>query len=182
MRFGYLTVLLSLTAAVAGAQTSASASARSDAIAASFNKFKSMSKEKHGVKKEKYLRVQTEPAVRQNPADYSGRYDVPDMDFSVEFRVNQDGTFTGNGYEPLSDDVKRTFTLRDGRIRGALATATKVYANGASEPFEGVFMNRSVYESPTDKGTTIFGFGALTRPIVMHGQTIEKLFYDKSQQ
>lgn len=183
MRLGYFTILVSMTTVtLLGAQTSTDAASRSKSIAASFSKFKSLSKEKRGVRKEKYLRVQSEPAVKQNPADYSGSYAVPDMDFRVDFRVNQDGTFTGSGYEPLSETVKRTFTLRNGRIRGALATATKVYANGASEAFEGAFMNRSVYESPTDKGTTIFGFGALTRSIVINGLTIDKLFYDKTQQ
>ena len=182
MRPGYLAVLLSFaTAMVATAQTPADASARSSAIAASFSKFKSMSKEKHGFRKEKYLRVQSEPAVKQNPAEYSGAYVMNDFDLGLDLHVNTDGTFAGSGYEPLSENVKRTFTLRNGRIRGALATATKVYANGASEPFEGAFMNRSVYESPTDKGVTIFGFGTLGRAIVIDGLTIDKFFFEKKQ-
>ena len=162
------------------AQTSSEATAKSNAIAASFSKFKNVSKEKHGFKKEKYVRVESAPAVVSNPADYSGTYKVPDTQFQLDLRVNADGSFTGTGFEPLSENVKRTFTLRNGHIRGSLATATKVYANGASESFEGAFMNRSVYESPTDKGVTIFGFGTLTRPFEMNGNTIDKLFYQRA--
>jgi hypothetical protein len=181
MRLGYLTIALSMTAAtVVGAQTSADASARSTAIAASFSKFKSLSKEKHGIKKEKYLRVRSEPAVK-NPAEYSGNYVMKDYDLGLELQVNADGTFSGRGYEPLNENVKRTFTLRNGRVTGALARATKVYANGSSEPFEGAFMNRSVYESPTDKGVTIFGFGTLGHSVVIDGQTIDKFFYEKTR-
>ena len=184
MRIRYFAAMfaaLSATAPVVFAQSSAETSARTNAIAASFSKFKSLSKEKHGFKKEKYLRVQSEPAVKQNPADYSGSYVMKDFDLALDLQVNADGTFTGGGYEPLDENVKRTFTLRNGRIRGALATATKVYDNGASESFEGAFMNRSVYESPTDKGVTIFGFGTLGRAIEIHGLTIDKFFYEKTQ-
>jgi hypothetical protein len=171
------------TAVPAGAQQVQAASvaqARSSAIAASFSKFKNISKERHGIKKEKYLRVQSEPAVRANPADYSGRYDVPDMGFGLELRVNRDGSFDGTGHEPLGENVSRTFTLKNGRIQGALLTATKVYAGGETERFEGAFMNRSTYESPSDKGTTIFGFGTLGRPVTVSGMTINKFFYEKT--
>lgn len=163
------------------AQTPTDATAKSNAIAASFSKFKSLSKEKRGVRKEKYLRVESAPAVVANPADYSGTYRVPDMQFQLDLRIIPDGSFTGSGYEPLNENVKRTFTLQNGRIRGSLATATKVYADGATESFEGAFMNRSVYESPTDKGVTVFGFGTLTRPFELDGLTIDKLFYDRTK-
>jgi hypothetical protein len=174
--------MLSMASATAlVAQGSADPVARTKSIAASFSKFKSLDKEKRGVRKAKYVRVESTPAVRSNPTDYSGKYENVDFNFGVEFRVNADGTFSGSGYEPLSDNVKRTFTLRDGRIRGALATATKVYANGATESLEGAFMNRATYGSPTDKGVSVFGFGTLGKPIEMHGLTIDKFFLEKVQ-
>lgn len=163
----------------AAQQTSAAAQARSSAIAASFIKSKDVHKEKHGVRKDKYIRVETEPAVRQNPADYSGTYEL-DMGFGLQLRVNRDGTFEGTGYEPLDSNVRRTFALRNGRIQGALLTATKVYADGRTEPLEGAFMNRSRYESPTDKGVTVFGLGTLGRPITVSGNTLDKFFYEKT--
>ncbi|HJQ11179.1 MAG TPA: hypothetical protein VJ840_09135, partial [Gemmatimonadaceae bacterium] len=80
---------------------SKSAEAKSNALAASFSKFKSVSKEKRGVKKEKYLKVESAPVALRNPADYSGKYQVPDLPIGLELNVNRDGTFTGTGYEPL---------------------------------------------------------------------------------
>lgn len=166
---------------VIGQPVAASAQARTQVIAASFSKFKNVSKEKYGVRKTKYLRVQSEPAIKANPADYSGTYQVADFGFRLELRVNRDGSFAGNGYEPLGENVQRSFVLRNGKVDGALLTATKVYADGKSEAFEGAFMNRSVYESPTDKGTTIFGFGMLGKPITLHGLTIDRFFFEKTQ-
>src|SRR5437667_1168834 len=161
------------------AQAPGSADAKSDAIAASFSKMKSLSKEKFGVRKEKYLKVQSEPAVLRNPAEYSGKYEVPDLNLGLDLSVKRDGTVTGTGYEPLGDDIVRTFTLRDGKIERAFVTATKVYAGSRTEPFEGAFMNRSTYQSSTDKGVTVFGFGTMGRAVNIGGLIIDKFFYEK---
>jgi hypothetical protein len=101
------------------------------------------------------------------------------MNFGLDLTVTPDGTVTGNGYEPLSDDVKRTFTLRNARIERAFLTATKVYADGRTEPFEGAFMNRSTSQSPTDKGVTVFGLGTMGRAVVIAGNTIDRFFLQK---
>lgn len=171
-------VVTLMAAPNASAQSRGSIDAKTNAIAASFSKFKSLSKEKHGIKKEKYLKVESQPAVLPNAADYSGKYEVPDLHMSIDLRVNRDGTFTGSGYEELGDGVMRTFTLRDGKIDRAFLSATKVYAN-ASQSFEGAFMNRSTYESPTDKGVTVFGFGTIGRAIYVNGYTTDKFFFQK---
>ena len=170
--------------ASASAQTVSSASeaqSRTRVIAASFSKFKNVSKTKRGITKSKYLRVTSEPAVRTNPADYSGVYEVSDFGLALNLNVDSRGVVTGSGTEPLTEDVRRTFTLRDGRIQGALLTATKVYANGRSERLEGAFMNRMTFESPTDKGSTIFGLGTIGKTIQMHGQTFDRFFYEKTR-
>ncbi|HKR09591.1 MAG TPA: hypothetical protein VJS39_10405 [Gemmatimonadaceae bacterium] len=171
---------IAVTSAPLIAQTPTESATRSSAIAASFSKFKSLSKEKRGVKKEKYLSIRSEPAVLANAADYSGRYQNADFDFVLHLRVSADGTVTGDGHEPLDDNVNRTFTLTNGRIQGALLTARKVYANGASERFEGAFMNRTRKESPNDPGLRVFGFGLMSKPIMMHGMTIDKFFLEKT--
>ena len=162
------------------AQTPTESAARSTAIAASFSKFKSLTKEKFGIKKSKYLSIRSEPAVLANASDYSGRYQNADFDFVLHLRVNADGTVTGDGHEPLDDNVNGSFTLTNGRIQGALITARKVYANGASERFEGAFMNRTIKESPDDPGLKVFGLGIMTKPILMHGFTIDKVFFEKT--
>lgn len=163
--------------------SSASAQTRTKAIAASFNKRKHVVKEKRGVRMEKYKRVQSEPVVKANPQDYSGTYEVPDLGFAVQLRVNRDGSVEGTGYEPAGPDlsVRRSFTLRDGRIDGALLTATQVYANGTQNRFEGAFMNRTSFDSPADKGFTVFGLGVLGKDLAVGGVTINRFFYELKQ-
>lgn len=172
--------LLFVGAGVASAQVAASgAQARSQAIAASFSKFKNISKEKHGVTKAKYLKVESQPVVKANLEDYSGTYEVSDFGFALRLRVDHSGKVEGTGYEPIVDPaVRRMFTLRDGKIEGALITATKVYANGTSERLEGVFIDRTTFESPTDKGVTRFGLGVVGKPIEVSGQTLDKIFFE----
>jgi hypothetical protein len=171
-----------LCAGVAASQQSGAANSelRTQTIVASFNKSKHMVREKHGIRKEKYLDVRSVPAVKQNPADYSGAYeDLSGMGFALTLRVGTSGRVEGTGYEPLNNEpaVSRSFTLKDGRITGALITATKVYANGSTEPFEGVFINKTVYESPSDNGVTAFGLGVVGQQIQLGSVNVDKLFY-----
>jgi hypothetical protein len=156
---------------------------RTRAIVASFNKSKHMVKEKRGVRKEKYLDVRSTPVVKQNPADYSGEYEDLGLGFSLRLRVDRDGKVEGTGYEPLNGDsgVSRSFSVRDGQIRGALITARKVYADGASEPLEGVFINKTRFESPTDKGVTAFGLGVIGKGFHVGGQNLDRIFYQLKQ-
>jgi hypothetical protein len=70
----------------------------------------------------------------------------------------------------------QSFTLADARIDGALLTGTQVYANGRREKLEGVFVNRTVHNSPTDTGTTEFGLGIAGRTIQIHGITVTRFF------
>lgn len=175
--------ILAVDAGRAASQTLASASdaqTKTQAIVASFNKFKHVDKEKHGIRKEKYKKIQSEPVVKANPEDYSGTYEIPDLGFALHLRVDHGSKVEGDGYEPLMQDpaVRRTFRLRNGRIEGALLTATKVYAGGHTEKLEGVFINRTSFESPTDKGVTTFGLGTAGRPIEVSGVTLDRLFYE----
>ena len=173
-----------LSAGIASSQQAAitSSERHTQTIVASFNKSKHVVKEKRGVRKEKYLDVRSVPAVKQNPADYSGAYEA-DLGFSLQLRVDHNGVVEGTGYEPLNDEptVSRSFTLKNGRITGALITATKVYGNGSSEPFEGVFINKTVFESPTDKGVTAFGLGVVGKQFQVGGLNLDRLFYQLKQ-
>ena len=172
---------LFLLGAAVSAQTTtaASTSDRARAIAASFSKSKHVSKLRRGVRKEKYLDVKSVPAVRADPASYSGTYQVEDFGFSLQLRVAPDGTLEGSGYEPVDMDsgVRRSFTLKDARIDGALLTGAKVYTGGDQERFEGVFINRTVRENPNDAGTTEFGLGVMGKAVQLSGFTIDKFFY-----
>jgi hypothetical protein len=186
-RFAPVTAVIVANALYAGVASSQQAGLsgselRTQTIVASFNKSKHVVKEKRGVRKEKYLDVRSIPAAKQNPADYSGTYEA-DLGFSLRLRVDRSGLVEGTGYEPLNGApaVSRSFTLRNGRITGALITATKVYGNGSSEPFEGVFINKTVFESPTDKGVTAFGLGVVGRGVQINGLNVDKIFYQLKQ-
>ncbi len=158
---------------------SASAQTRTRAIAASFNKSKHVVKQKRGVHLDKYKEVRSEPVIKANPQDYSGAYQVPVMGLGLQIRVDRNGNVEGSGYEPAGTDrsVRRRFTLENGKIEGALLTATQVYANGTRDRFEGVFMNRTAFDSPMDKGSTVFGLGVVGKAIGIAGVTIDKFFY-----
>jgi hypothetical protein len=172
--------------AIASAQqplSSSSVQTRTQAITASFNKSKHVVKDKRGVRMEKYKRVESEPVVKANPEDYSGTYEVSEMGFALQLRVNRDGRVEGTGYEPAAPDlsIRRTFSLRNGRIDGALLTATQVYADGTQGRFEGAFMNRTSFDSPADEGFTVFGLGVIGKQIQWAGNTIDRLFYELKQ-
>ena len=182
--FGVLAASVLCASAATSQQSGVTATdSRTRAIVASFNKSKHVVKEKRGVRKEKYLDVRSEPVVKQNPAEYSGVYEDPGLGFSMRLRVDNAGRVDGSGYEPLDghSGVARSFSLRDARINGALFTGTKVYGDGSTEPVEGVFINKVVFESPTDKGRTAFGLGVVGKGFQIDGQTFERIFYQLKQ-
>jgi hypothetical protein len=153
-----------------------SAGARAQELAASFNKFKSVSKTKYGVTREKYKDVHCEALVRQSLKDYSGVYEVHDLGYVIEVRVANDGVVTGAGYV----NGAPSFDLHNAKIEDGLLTATKVYQNGTREKFEGVFLTRTDKESPTDPGVTTVGLGVhLSLPVEINGSTYERMFYQR---
>jgi hypothetical protein len=155
---------------------------RARVIVASFNKKKHEVREKKGIRVEKYKEIRSEPAILKNIRDYSGSYEAQGLGLSLDLRVDSQGNVTGNGYEAVDEDqrVFRGFSLRNARIDGALLTGTKVYERGGSEPFEGVFINKTSFESPTDKGVTTFGLGVVEQSVrLAGGVTIDKVFYQK---
>ena len=161
---------------------SASASSRTREIAALFSKHKHVVKEKRGVRTEKYKNVSAEPLIAANPTILSGTYRAFDAHFVMQLSVSADGIVKGSGTDLVDYDsrISRSFTLVDGRVRGALLTAAKHYRDGKRESFEGVFMERTSFESPQDPGTKAFGLGVLTRPMQIGGNTIDRLFYERA--
>jgi hypothetical protein len=158
--------------------------ARTQTIVASFNKSKHVVKEKRGVRLEKYKEVRSSAAIKSNLREYAGSYEADGMGLSLDLKVDVSGNVSVNGYERLDMDspVWRAYTLRNARIQGALLTGTKVYANGATEPFEGVFINRTSFDSPTDRGTTTFGLGVVgTSRQIVNGVSIERVFYERKR-
>jgi len=151
-------------------------------IVASFNKEKHTVKEKDGVRREKYKKVVSELVVKQNIMEYSGVYEVSDFGYSMNLQVGSDGSIRATGSEPAMGGTRqaRSFNLEDAKIEGPMLTGTKVYDNGQIEKFEGVFINRTEFSSPTDNGVSMFGLGVVCNPVEIAGVTVDKLFYQSA--
>ena len=156
---------------------------RTQEIVASFNKQKYAVKEKDGVRREKYKKVVSEPVIKQNIKDYSGVYEVSDLGYRIDIQAGSDGSVKATGSEPANGDTRqaRRFRLEGANITGAMLTATKVYEDGATEKFEGVFINRTAFNSPTDNGVSAFGLGVVGIRVEFAGMTLDKLFYQLKQ-
>ena len=154
-------------------QTS-SAGVRAQELAASFNKFKNVSKTKYGVTREKYKDVHCEPLLRHSINEYSGVYEATDLGYVIDVRVGNDGVVTGAG----SENGLLRFNLENGKIEAALFTATKVYQNGTREKFEAVFLTRNDKESPKERVVSTIGLGVrFSVPVEINGSTYDRLFY-----
>ena len=154
---------------------------RKSEIVASFNKEKHVAKEKYGVRVEKYKKVVSEPANKPNPKDYSGVYEVEGFGHRLNIQVSDDGNVIATGVEPTNTGT-RSFKLEGAKIANAMLIGTKVFADGSTATFEGVFLNRTDYISPNDLGVRTFGLGVLvTNPTEVNGLTFDRLFYQRKQ-
>jgi hypothetical protein len=167
-------VCVSVVAVSAVAQQAYSQT-KAEAIAATFNKHKSAVKVKYGVRTEKFKDVRAEPVVKQNVRDYTGVYEMADLGYLINIQVSSDGRIQANGYEK---GQSRTFVLENARIEGALLAGSKVYHDGTTDRFEGVFINRTQRDSPTAPAVTTFGLGVvLSVPVEINGLTYQRMFY-----
>ena len=173
-----LFILLAATPAIVASQGVTSQS-RAQQVAAAFSKRKHVVEEKHGVRREKYKDVRSEPVVLHDITAYSGVY-VTDLGDSIDLEIGSDGTIQATGLD--AEPSARPFVLENARIDGAVLIATKRYRDGASERFEGVFMSRTERNAPTDPGITTFGLGVVfAMPREVAGNTYDKLFYQRQR-
>lgn len=173
MRTVTLVALLAACPAIAAPQ--APGQSRAQQIAAAFSKQKHVVAEKHGVRREKYKDVRSAPIVHQNIAAYAGFY-AADLGDVIDLRIGRDGRIQATGQD--AERSTRPFVLENASIDGGVLIATKRYRDGASEPFEGVFMTRTERNAPTDPGSTVVGLGVvLATPRQVGGNTYDKLFY-----
>jgi hypothetical protein len=146
-------------------------------LLASLNRKEHKIVDRRGVKAEKYLEIRSEPVVKSDVRDYSGRYLVTDIGYSLDIRMAGDGRVEGSGSE-RSRAGERKFVLKNGKIEGPLLTADKVFEDGSADRFEGVFINRTTLNSPDAGGVSAFGIGTLSRPVETNdGASRNKLFY-----
>ena len=144
-----------------------------DEMLARFNKVKQKSKNRHGVMMERYINVHSELAPSR-----SGSYEASDVGRTLMLEVRADGTVTGRGAED-----GRTFELRDGRVDASHLTATKRFADGTTEPLEGIFINQRRIEGRTAREITsdhtTFGLGVTSVNFTFGGSTFDRLFYER---
>jgi hypothetical protein len=159
---------------------------RTEEIVSSLNKTRYQFAEKRGVRREKYKNVRSEPVIKKNIADYSGQYEVPSLGYSLEIRVTNDGNVEATGYEPKDGDAQqpRRFIFKNAKIDGALLTATKVYDDGSTKTFEGVFIDQTNIEGVSPKQierqSKTFGLGvAQVQVKKASGVNLDRLFYQR---
>jgi hypothetical protein len=144
-----------------------------DEMLARFNKVKQKSKHRHGAVMERYIKVHSELAPSR-----SGSYDASDYGRTLTLEVHAGGAVTGRGV-----DDGRMFELRDGRVDRAHLTATKRFADGTTEPVEGIFINRRRIEGRTAREITsdhtTFGLGVTSVDFTFGGTTLDRLFYER---
>jgi hypothetical protein len=144
-----------------------------DEMLARFNKVKEKSKHRQGMVMEAYVNVHSELAPSR-----SGRYEATDFGRTLTLEVHADGTVAGRG-----DEAGRAFELRHGRLDGSHLTATKWFADGRTEPLEGIFINRRRIEGRTAREVTsdhtTFGLGVTSVDFTSGGTTIDRLFYEE---
>jgi hypothetical protein len=144
-----------------------------DEMLARFNKVKQKSKHRRGVAMEVYVNVHSEFAPGR-----SGSYEATGFGRTLTLEVHAGGTVTGRGAED-----GRTFELRDGRVDGSHLTATKRFADGTTEPLEGIFINQRRIEGRTPReitsDRTTFGLGITGVDFTFGGSTFDRLFYER---
>lgn len=152
---------------------------RTQEVVSEFNKTKHKVKEKKGIRVEVFVEVRSQAAVKR-PEEYSGVYRLDGDDAFLELRVSANGAVEGSG----KDTEGREFILTNGKIEGALLTATKNYSGGGTLKLEGAFINLTTRsgKSPSDavdKGTA-FGLG-LVGQIVSYGDRIygDRVFFER---
>ncbi len=117
--------------------------------------------QKRKVKDKRY-----EPAARPALKDYEGRYTGIEGSYFIEIQFTQDGGLSITSYES-----ERQAVLKDIRLTGAIITATKVYTDGATENFSGVFANRIL------NGQSAYGIIVDNMQVKVAGLTLTALFY-----
>jgi len=144
-----------------------------DEMLARFNKVKQKSKQRHGAVMEIYVNVHSELAPSR-----SGSYEASGFGRTLTLEVHADGTVAGRGVED-----GRTFELRDGSVDGSHLTATKRFADGTTEPLEGIFINQRRIEGRTAREITsdhtTFGLGVTSVDFTFGGTTFDRLFYER---
>ena len=117
-------------------------------------------------KQHKHKEKRFEAVVRAEARDYAGRYVGIDDSYVLEVAAEADGRL-----KITSREGARRAELRDILLDGARLTATKVYEDGSTAKFEGLFADRVL------NGERRFGVVVSGLDIRLDGMTINRTFY-----
>ncbi|HEV7902843.1 MAG TPA: hypothetical protein VGO96_03290 [Pyrinomonadaceae bacterium] len=106
-----------------------------------------------------------EPVVKENLADYTGRY-VGLEDYYLEVKRDVDGQLS-----IVSQEGRQRATLHNISLTGARLTATRVYQDGTTKEFEATFVNRIL------NGDSRFGIMVENVEVKFDGLTFNRIFY-----
>ena len=106
-----------------------------------------------------------EPVVRENMADYTGKY-IGLEDYYLEIKRDVDGQLS-----VVSHEGGRRATLQNISLTGARLTATRVYQDGTTKEFEATFVNRIL------NGDIRFGIMVENLEVQFEGLTFNQIFY-----
>ncbi len=120
--------------------------------------------------KNKHKEKRYEPVALRNVQDYEGRYVGIEDSYFMDVQVEPDGAMNVTIYE-----AGRRATLKDIRLEGAIISASKVFENGETGSFSGVFANRIL------NGRSAFGIIVDNLHIELDGITLSGLFYKLSE-
>lgn len=106
-----------------------------------------------------------EPVVKEDLADYTGRY-VGLEDYYLEVKRDVDGQLS-----IVSQEGRQRATLHNISLTGARLTATRVYPDGTTKEFEATFVNRIL------NGDSRFGIMVENVEVKFEGLTFNRIFY-----
>ncbi|HJU55661.1 MAG TPA: hypothetical protein VJ715_13850 [Pyrinomonadaceae bacterium] len=123
-----------------------------------------------GQKKKKTKDKRFEPVARQNLKDYEGTYVGADSTYVIEVRVGEDGELSVS-----SREGNKRMMLAGIKVEGARLLARKVYADGTTVEFEGIFCNRVL------NGERAFGILVDGAQVNLAGRIFDRIFYRRDQ-
>ena len=107
-----------------------------------------------------------EPVVKENIADYMGKY-IGLEDYYLEITRDVDGQLSIVSQEGRG----RRATLQNIHLAGARLTATRVYSDGTTKEFEATFVNRIL------NGDRRFGIMVENIEVKFEDLTLNRIFY-----
>ena len=129
-----------------------------------------VSTEIFGQKKKKTKEKRFEPVARENLKDYEGTYVGVDQTYVIEVRLGEDGKLSVS-----SREGNKRMTLANVKVEGARLLARKVYADGTTAEFEGIFGNRVL------NGVRSFGLLVDGTQVNVAGLMLDRIFYRRDQ-